>query len=102
MSQTCAARTKTRRQHAKCDDGGSRRARRSRALRRRSFHIRESSEVRIGLNAYQKTSILVSGALLPLLLLFMKAMGYGYVWIVFLAAIACAALLVYALRSARD
>jgi hypothetical protein len=44
----------------------------------------------------------VSGALLPLLLLFMKAMGYSYVGVASLVGAACATLLVYALRNARD
>jgi hypothetical protein len=53
------------------------------------------------MNAYQKTTILVGGTLLPLALLFMKAMGYAGVWIATLVATALLALLVYTLRDAQ-
>jgi hypothetical protein len=54
------------------------------------------------MNAYQKTTIIVVIFLLPLLLLFMKAMGYAGVWIVGAAGAGLAMMLVYALRNAQD
>jgi hypothetical protein len=53
------------------------------------------------MNAYQKVTILIGGALLPLLLLFMRAMGYAGVWIATSVGIAILTLLVYALRNAQ-
>jgi hypothetical protein len=53
------------------------------------------------MNAYQKATILMGGALLPLLLLFMQAMGYAGVWIATLVGIAFLTLLVYALGNAQ-
>jgi len=53
------------------------------------------------LNAYQKAAVLVGGALLPLSLLFMRAMGYGYVWIATVIGLASVTLLAYGLRNAR-
>ena len=53
------------------------------------------------MNAYQKVTILIGGALLPLLLLFMRAMGYAGAWIATSVGIAILTLLVYALRNAQ-
>ena len=53
------------------------------------------------MNAYQKAMILVGGALLPLLLLFMRAMGYAGVWAATLVGVALLTLFVYALRNAQ-
>ena len=53
------------------------------------------------MNPYQKATIIVSGAFLPLLLLFMKGMAYSGVWLVGAAGVGVAGALVYALRNAR-
>jgi hypothetical protein len=53
------------------------------------------------MNAYQKVTILLAAAFLPLLLLFLKAMGYAGVWMVGIVGIAISTVLVYALRNAR-
>ena len=53
------------------------------------------------MNAYQKATVLLGGALLPLLLLFMRGMGYGGAWIAMLVGIALLTLLVYSLRDAQ-
>jgi hypothetical protein len=52
------------------------------------------------MNTYQKTTILVTATFLPLLLLFMKGMGYVGAWVVGGAVIGVAGTLVYALRNA--
>jgi hypothetical protein len=53
------------------------------------------------MNAYQKATILIGGALLPLLLVFMRAMAYAGVWIAMLVSMASLTLLVYSLRDAQ-
>lgn len=53
------------------------------------------------MNAYQKATILVTATLLPLLLLFMRAMDYAGIWIAAAAWIALASVLMYTLRNAR-
>jgi hypothetical protein len=53
------------------------------------------------MNAYQKATILVSAAFLPLLLLFMKAADYSGLWIPGVAGIAVSSTLVYRLRGAQ-
>jgi hypothetical protein len=53
------------------------------------------------MNAYQKVVILLTGALLPLLLLFMNAMRYRGVWAAGLLGVTLAGLLVYSLRKTR-
>jgi len=53
------------------------------------------------MNAYQKATILLTGALLPLLLLFLRGMGYPGTWIAGTVAVGLSAALVYALRNAQ-
>jgi hypothetical protein len=52
------------------------------------------------MNVYQKTILLISLMALPLLLLFMKGMGYAHIELVGLAGIALVGGAVHALRAA--
>lgn len=54
------------------------------------------------MNAYQKATLLVTAAALPLVLLFMQARGHAGAWMVGAAGLALSGLLVYALRKARS
>jgi hypothetical protein len=53
------------------------------------------------MNVYQKLTILLTAALLPLLLLYMRGMGYAGVWLVGVVTIGVAGAVFYALRNAR-
>ena len=52
------------------------------------------------MNTYQKATILITGAWLPLLQVYMKAMRYAGAWMVAVIALGLATFLVCALRSA--